>query len=63
MTAFLIKFVLPFIIQELVKSGAMSKWDATMVKDLASFVTWIKSLKTYSAPEDFPKQRDRFGSN
>ena len=50
----LIKYVLPVILNELVKSGVISQLTANGIKDFEDFKMFIKNLKYYSAPTDFP---------
>ena len=57
----LVKIVLPFVVQELVKSGVLSEIQAAAVKDVASLITVLKNLKTYSSPSDFPEQVHKNG--
>ena len=51
----LLKYVLPFLLQELVKSGVISALEASTITDVEGFVEWAKSLKTY---QEYPVQRD-----
>lgn len=50
-----IKFVLPFLLQELVKSGAMSELEASAIKGIGDLVAWAKNLKIEAT---FPKRDD-----
>jgi len=50
----LIKVVLPFVVQELVKSKIITQLEADGIQDLASFVKAIGSIKSYHDPKDFP---------
>lgn len=49
-----IKLVLPLLLQELVKSGAMTQLTASTITCYEDFSSWLKTLQTYSAPIDFP---------
>lgn len=53
MTIF-IKVVLPVIIQELIKSGVLSKLEGESIEDLGGLINTLKNIKTYSQPSDFP---------
>lgn len=49
----ILKIVLPFLIQELVKSGVMTGIEAAGIKGVGDFIIWIENLKTY---QSFPNQ-------
>ena len=49
----LLKFVLPLVLQELVKSKLMSEAEAAGIKTLDDFIVWVRALKTYPEyPQD-----------
>jgi len=59
-TTLVLKLLLPLLLQELVKSGAMTEFQATAITSIKDLAIWIKSLKTYSEPTDFPQQKSNF---
>ena len=60
LTPLLIKFVLPFLLQELVKSGVLSELEAGAITNIGDLVKWIGSLKTY---QQYPDQKSKFETN
>lgn len=60
LTPLLIKYVLPYIVQELVKSEIIPALAGAAIVDFESFKQALKNLKTY---REFPEQRSNFGSH
>lgn len=50
----LIKFILPILLQKLVKSGIITALEAEGIKTLEDLKSYISNLKTYSTLKDFP---------
>lgn len=47
MLAIFLRFLLPFLLKELVASGAMSNLEASAITDIKDFVIWVRGLRTY----------------
>lgn len=56
-----LKLLLPIILSDLVKWGVMDAAQAAAIQTYEDFRNWLKSLKTYSKPSDFPQQKERSG--
>lgn len=48
------KEILPFVLKELVQSGVMNQLTASAITSYEQFLSFMKGIKTYSAPTDFP---------
>jgi hypothetical protein len=60
MESIILSLFIKYGIPLLVKEGVMLAEEATGIKTFADFVLWCRKLKTYSAPSDFPQQKDKF---
>lgn len=49
-----IKFILPLLLQEVIKLGLMNDLQAAAIKTFEDFKLWMSTLRTYSTPTDFP---------
>lgn len=55
LTPLLIKFVLPLILNYLVKKGALTVLEAEGIEDLGQLAVFIKGLRTY---QEYPSIKD-----
>lgn len=58
--AFVLQRVAPLIISWLQKEGYVNAAEALVARGAVWTVAEVKSLKTYSATTDFPKQHSNF---
>lgn len=52
---FLVKYLLPFLLNELVKQKVLTQLEADSINTVGDFVVWVQSLKTY---QEYPSQKD-----
>lgn len=54
-----LKFLLPILLKDFVASGVMTQVESDAITSIKDLVIWIRGLRTYSSPSDFPSQNQK----